>query len=105
MSDGSISIGGMFFLDQDDVKILLVENFGDSVKGDRIKTIEIAQIEKALENDPYVQHAVTWMAANGIFHIKIVQKKPLARVINKYGVHYYIDENILLCLFVQLLKT
>lgn len=84
---------GIFFLDLDDVKKILVENFGDSVKGDRIKTIDVGHIEKALENDPYVADAETWVDANGIFHIKIVQKEPLARVINRYGVHYYIDKN------------
>lgn len=84
---------GMFFLDNEDVKSILLHQFGDSVKGDQLKKIDVGRIEKVLENDPYVHDAETWLDANGELHIKIVQKQPIARVINKYGVNYYINEN------------
>lgn len=84
---------GMFFLDVDDIKNILVQQFGDSVKGDQLQKIDVGRIEKVLENDPYVHDAETWLDANGELHIKIVQKQPIARVINKYGVNYYINEN------------
>lgn len=84
---------GMFFLDIEDVKGILLHQFGDSVKGDQLQKIDVGRIEKVLENDAYVQDAETWLDANGELHIKIVQKQPIARVINKYGVNYYINEN------------
>lgn len=84
---------GIFFLDNEDVKGILLHSFGDSVKGDQIQKIDVGRIEKVLENDPYVQDAETWLDANGELHIQIVQKQPIARVINKYGVNYYINEN------------
>ncbi|MFI5170932.1 MAG: cell division protein FtsQ/DivIB [Chitinophagales bacterium] len=83
----------IYFLDESDIKLLLLKTFGDSVKGDMLKNIEVGRIEKAIEKDNYVQDAETWLDANGDLNIKIVQKQPLARVINKIGVHYYIDEN------------
>ena len=83
----------IFFLDQSDIQSILINTFGDSVKGDRIRQIDVGRIEKVIENDPYVQDAETWVDANGEMHIKIVQKQPLARVINRYGVNYYINEN------------
>ncbi len=83
----------IYFLDQSDIKLLLVKAFGDSVNGDKIKDIEVGRIEKAIEKDNYVSDAESWLDANGELHIKIVQKQPIARVINRYGVHYYINEN------------
>lgn len=83
----------IYFLDNEDIKGILLHSFGDSVRGDQIQKIDVGRIEKVLENDPYVQDAETWLDANGELHIEIVQKQPIARVINKYGVNYYIDKN------------
>ncbi len=83
----------VYFIDQEDIKTLLLQTFGDSVKGDHIRQIEVGRIEKVIEKDPYVDDAETWVDANGELHIHIVQKQPLARVINRYGVNYYINEN------------
>ena len=83
----------LFFLDNDDIISLLVGVFGDSIKGDRIREIPLDRIESSIERNSYVQDAETYIDATGNVHISIVQKQPLARVINKYGVNYYIDEN------------
>lgn len=82
---------GTFFLDQADIMQILTVEYGDSIKGDAIGGIRLGRVEKLLEENPYVQDAETWLDANGKMHIEIVQKQPIARVINKYGVHYYIN--------------
>lgn len=82
----------IYFLDESDIKQLLVNAFGDSVKGDKLKNIEVGRIENVIEKNDFVQHAESWLDANGELHINIVQKQPLARVINRYGVNYYITE-------------
>ena len=82
----------IFFLDASDIKSLLINSFGDSVKGDRIKNIAVGRIEKVIEENDFVQDAESWLDANGELHINIVQKQPLARVINSSGVNYYITE-------------
>lgn len=90
----SISIdheSGMYFIDQADVRELLGTEYGDSVKGDALADIRVGRIEKLLEENPYVQDAESWIDANGKMHIEIVQKQPIVRVINKYGVHYYMN--------------
>ena len=82
---------GVYFVDANDVREILATEYGDSVKGDALSSIHVGRIEKVLESDPYVEDAETWLDANGKLHIEIVQKQPIARVINKYGVHYYIN--------------
>ncbi|MEZ5014828.1 MAG: hypothetical protein R2794_11100 [Chitinophagales bacterium] len=84
---------GVGFLVSTDITDLLWKTFGDSVRGDKIKTIPVSRIEKVVAHDPYVASTQSYLDANGKLHIDIVQKEPIARVINKYGVHYYINEN------------
>lgn len=83
---------GMFFLERSDIMQILGTAYGDSVKGDALKSIRVGRIESLLEEQAYVEDAETWLDANGNMHIEIVQKQPVVRVINKYGVHYYLDK-------------
>ena len=82
----------LFFVDEADIKNMLIKMLGDSVKGEKLNEIPMSSIEKIIEKNPYVDHAETFLDANGDLHIDIVQKQPLARVINRYGVHFYISE-------------
>lgn len=82
---------GIYFLDANDIRTILATEYGDSVKGDALGSIRVGRIETLLERNPYVDDAETWVDATGKLHIEIVQKQPIARVINKYGVNYYIN--------------
>ncbi len=83
----------IYFLDENDIKNLLITSFGDSVEGDQLKNIEVGRIENEIEKNAFVQLAETWLDATGQLHINIVQKQPIARVINRYGVNYYINKS------------
>lgn len=83
---------GMYFLERSDIMHILGTAYGDSIKGDALKGIRVGRVEELLESDPYVADAESWLDANGKMHIEIVQKQPVVRVINKYGVHYYMDK-------------
>lgn len=82
----------LYFVDETDIRETLIKMLGDSVKGEKLDEIPVRSIEKIIEENPYVEHAETFLDANGDLHIDIVQKQPLVRVINRYGVHYYISE-------------
>lgn len=89
----SISNGDAIgFLDDADIRSWLVRSFGDSVEGDRIQYLNTARIEDSLEKNPYIRQAEAYIDASGELHLRIDQKQPLARVINKYGVNYYVDD-------------
>jgi len=81
----------IFFIDRQDVMHMLGTEYGDSVRGEQLQQIRVGRIEQILEKNPYIANAESWMDAKGVMHIEIVQKQPVARVINKYAVHYYID--------------
>lgn len=84
---------GILFLDDVDVKEILMNQLGDSLKGDNISNISLEHVEEILEKNMYVQDAESFLDMQGTLHIQIVQKQPVARVINKFGVHYYITES------------
>jgi cell division protein FtsQ len=81
---------GIFFLEPSDIKNMLARQLGDTINGDRLDEIRLGSIEEIIEGNPYTDEAEIFLDANGELHINIVQKQPLARVINRYGVHYYI---------------
>ncbi len=82
----------IFFLDETDIKTILTEQLGDSIRGDKLSEIPVGSIEKIIERNPFVDDAEIFLDANGGLHLEIVQKQPLARVINRYGVNYYISD-------------
>ncbi len=82
----------LYFVDEADVKEYLFKSLGDSIKGDKLGSLNLMKIESAAEKNPYVRDAETFIDAAGNVHVSIAQKQPLARVINKNGVNYYIDE-------------
>ncbi|MBC8048068.1 MAG: cell division protein FtsQ [Fimbriimonadaceae bacterium] len=83
----------LFFLDDTDIKEILINKLGDSVKGDNISSIHLAKIEEVLEANPFVQSAESFLDMQGNMHVHVRQKQPVARVINKFGVHYYLTES------------
>lgn len=82
----------VFFLDGSDVKDLLVKALKDSMKGDEISSIDLLKVENILEKNPYINDAESYLDIQGNLHVHIFQNQPIARIINKYGVNYYITE-------------
>lgn len=84
---------GILFLDDVDVKEIIVNALGDSITGDKISAIQLQHVEEILEKNSFVQDAETYLDMLGTLQIQIVQKQPVVRVINKFGVHYYLTES------------
>jgi cell division protein FtsQ len=81
------------FLNKSDVKELLYKAFQDSIMRKPLDLIPVSEVEKVLTDNPYVANAHVFIDMNESLHINIVQRMPVMRIINKYNVHYYIDEN------------
>ncbi len=56
-----------------------------------IKDINLEKIESALLKNPYIFKAEVFSTLEGIVKIKVQQRKPIIRVVNKEGESYYID--------------
>lgn len=81
-----------FFLDDTEIKDLLVKELGDSLTGDNISRIDLRHVESVLKENVYIENAESFLDMQGDLHIHIVQKQPAIRVINRFGVHYYMTE-------------
>ncbi len=83
---------GVFFIDEADVKRAFKDLCGDKVEGTPIKMIDLELLESQLEKNPFVAKADIYAGINGQLNVKIAQKEPLLRVINKHGVSFYITK-------------
>jgi len=80
------------FVDQQNIEKLIIQNHGTLV-GRTLETLPIHQIEKDLEQIPYVKNVTVSMDINGLLKITIDQRKPVLRIINELGNGYYLDED------------
>lgn len=81
----------LYFLDKLDVE-QLIRDRGDSVKGQPQSTVNVPEIEKALNSHAAIQNAEVYMSVNGELKIEVKQRKPVLRVVNADGDSYYIDD-------------
>ncbi len=80
----------LYFLDKMDV-IQLIKDRGDSIVGQPKSTVNISQIEKALNSHADISNAEVYMSINGEVKVEVTQRKPVVRIMNLDGDSYYID--------------
>ena len=84
---------GLFFVSEVDVLRTFKDLCGDVVEGTPIRQIDLGLLEETLEQNPFVEQAEIYAGINGVLSVKIGQKEPLVRVINKDGVSFYITKS------------
>ncbi|HAP01376.1 MAG TPA: cell division protein FtsQ [Bacteroidetes bacterium] len=82
---------GMFFLNENDVKQIIQDNNYDVGKtsGD----LDYNRLEKIIENNSYCENAEIKLSPDGEVNVEILQRVPVLRIINKYGVGFYLDKS------------
>jgi cell division protein FtsQ len=83
---------GVGFLEESDISELLFRTLSDSLLRKPVATIPAGYIENIVSENPFVEHADVFIDTEGNLHISVYQRTPMVRIINKYGVHYYIDK-------------
>lgn len=81
-----------FFLSEQDIKTQLIQN-GYGVTGQKLSSVNVSAIEKLLLAHAAVEKCETSVTVDGKLKIDLVQRRPIARVINLKGESYYFDEN------------
>ena len=81
-----------FFVDEDDVMSLIMENEGDSILGDRFGRVNLKEIEQRIESHSFVKDAEVFRDLKGHLVVKAYQSKPVARLVGNNGKHAYISE-------------
>jgi cell division protein FtsQ len=77
------------FMTHDSVNKLLIENTNKSSKLKK-HALDLMSLERAINNHPYVHHCDTYVTVDGVLHVVLQQKEPIARVYHNGSV-YYLD--------------
>jgi cell division protein FtsQ len=84
---------GNKFVDQEDVKSILFNNFGHHIEGQTIEKINARQTEEALEKDLFIKDADVYIDALNNVNITVRQREPILRIMDSYDISYYLDED------------
>lgn len=82
---------GVHFIDERAVReqVLATQN---GVVGAPMGQVDAARIESELRDVPCVESADVYHTMDGVLHVRVDQRRPIARVINADGSGFYIDE-------------
>lgn len=83
--------GSEQFITDDEIKNYLISK-SDSIVGKTISEIDERFIESILNDNPYVLQAEVFVSYNADVNIKLIQRKPLVRIINKQNQQFYLDD-------------
>lgn len=76
---------------QNEVREIIIHHF-DTLKGRRIKEIDLARMEETLSEIDLVRRADVCVSIQGDLEVRILQRRPILRVINARGESFYLDE-------------
>ena len=80
------------FLTKEDLMGLVTKNFSEPLTEKQIKNLHIASVEKVLKTNGFIKKAEVSLSLDGVVMINIVQRNPIARVIqDNYKNQYYLD--------------
>ncbi|MFC4212750.1 cell division protein FtsQ/DivIB [Pedobacter lithocola] len=80
------------FIEREEVDQILREDQGVLV-GRNLEQINIHQIEKKLQSNPYIGFAKVYADMDGVLSIEIKQRQPVLRILNASGQDFYIDND------------
>lgn len=79
-----------FFLNESEVKDYFKERC-EPIEGRPYASISLPEMEKVLNQHPSVENAEVAATYQGELKVRVTQRTPLVRIINKSGESYYID--------------
>lgn len=80
------------FIEREEIDAILKQDQG-VLLGRNLEKINIHQIEKKLQSNPYIGFAKVYVDMDGILHIEIKQRQPILRILNAQGQDFYIDND------------
>jgi len=79
-----------FFITPAEVRDLITKQQGE-LTGKAMDKINVLQMEKMLSTNPFVADAQVYATLDGDLELKVVQRKPIVRIINSNDEAYYLD--------------
>jgi cell division protein FtsQ len=80
------------FIERAEIDAILKEDQG-VLLGRNLEKINIHQIEKKLQSNPYIAFAKVYVDMDGVLHIEVKQRQPIVRILNETGQDFYIDND------------
>lgn len=84
--------GTAFFIDKEEVDKIIGLN-SNALIGRKLNTINIHQLEKRLQANPFVEYAKVYTDMDGVIVVEIIQRRPLMRMMNRFDQDFYIDQH------------
>ncbi|MCW3070242.1 MAG: hypothetical protein JWO44_132 [Bacteroidetes bacterium] len=83
--------GDLYFVKKSDIAQMLKDR-GDSIVGEPKSSINVTEMEHALNSHPAIANAEVSMSIDGVVKVDVKQRNPIIRVINADGDSYYLDD-------------
>ncbi|MDX1939753.1 MAG: hypothetical protein SFU99_04330 [Saprospiraceae bacterium] len=77
----------------EDVLVTIERGFGTQMRGLPLSAVDVARVERILEEDPFVINADVFITAQSILRVNITQREPILRIIDNNGLNYYLDKD------------
>ena len=84
--------GSEYFVDRQEIAAILHTN-DNSLVGKKLETININQLEKKLQANPFIEFAKVYADMDGVINIDIRQRQPILRVMNRFDQDFYVDQH------------
>lgn len=80
----------LYFLSREDIEQLILDR-ADSIVNHPKALVYVQEIENKLNSHDDIANAEVYLTIDGKLKVKVKQRKPIVRVINRNGESYYID--------------
>lgn len=82
--------GSEEFLNKKDLASSIIHMHGDSLTGMPMNSVNMELVRNRILNNVYVEHGLVYTTVDGLIKISLVQRRPVLRVINVRGEHFFI---------------
>lgn len=84
---------GSNLVKDEDILKSIDRSMGFRMEGLPIRDLDVARLERMLEKDPLILNADAYIDARNDLHIRVEQRQPLMRIIDRNGINYYLDKD------------
>lgn len=85
--------GDETLISEKEVEQIITKAAGKTIKKSNIKTLNLRKLEAAINKDKRIERADVYFDSKDRLNVKIIQKKPVIRVMQEAAADYYLDGN------------
>ncbi len=84
--------GNQYFVDRQEINSILHVGGKNTLVGKNLDQINIHQLEKTLQANPFIEFAKVYTDMDGVINVEVRQRQPILRVMNRFGQDFYVDQ-------------